>query len=91
MPPIVCKSPKSVICEFGEFTIIEDQIDSAELIKTLTADIEKVKFEIARSEKMLSNPGFVAKAPAAMIENEKVKLEKNKGILVSLENKLKQF
>lgn len=82
---------KSVICEFGEFTIIEDQIDSAELIKTLTADIEKVKFEIARSEKMLSNPGFVAKAPAAMIENEKVKLEKNKGILVSLENKLKQF
>lgn len=82
---------KSVICEFGEFTIIEDQIDSAELIKTLTVDIEKVKFEIVRSEKMLSNPGFVAKAPAAMIENEKVKLEKNKNILISLENKLKQY
>ena len=27
---------------------------------------------------MLSNQGFVAKAPAAMVENEKKKLENNK-------------
>ncbi len=82
---------KSIICEFGEFAIIEDEVDKSELIKTINADIDKVKFEIARSEKMLSNPGFVAKAPASMIENEKIKLEKNKNILLTLESKLKEL
>ena len=82
---------KTVVCEFGEFSIIEDQINKEELVKQLQKDIEKIKFEITRSEKMLSNPGFVSKAPASMIENEKQKLEKNRNILSSLEEKLGQF
>ena len=34
--------------------------------------------EIARGEKMLSNPGFLAKAPKAKVELEQGKLEDNR-------------
>lgn len=46
-----------------------------EEIKKLEAEIERLKSEIARSIGILSNQGFIAKAPAAKIENEKQKLE----------------
>lgn len=46
-----------------------------EEIKKLEAEIERLKSEIARSTRILSNQGFIAKAPAAKIENEKQKLE----------------
>ena len=43
-----------------------------------------IEFEIARAEKMLSNPGFVNKAPQAKIDEEKAKLEKYKEMLKKL-------
>ena len=46
-----------------------------EEIKKLEAEIERLKSEIARSTGILSNQGFIAKAPAVKIENEKQKLE----------------
>ena len=46
-----------------------------EEIKKLEAEIERLKSEITRSTGILSNEGFIAKAPAAKIENEKQKLE----------------
>ena len=46
-----------------------------EEIKKLEAEIERLKSEIARSTGILSNQGFIAKAPVAKIENEKQKLE----------------
>jgi len=46
-----------------------------EEIKKLEAEIERLKSEIARSTGILSNQGFIAKAPATKIENEKQKLE----------------
>ena len=46
-----------------------------EEIKKLEAEIHRLKSEIARSTGILSNQGFIAKAPAAKIENEKQKLE----------------
>ena len=42
----------------------------------LTKEKENLLGEIARLEKKLSNEGFVAKAPAAVIEGEKAKLQK---------------
>ena len=42
----------------------------------LTAEMKKNDGEIERIEKKLSNEGFVAKAPAAVIEGEKAKLKK---------------
>ncbi len=44
----------------------------------LEKELALYKAEIERGERMLSNPGFVAKAPEKLIENEKNKLAKNK-------------
>ena len=66
-------------------------VDSDKEKARLEKEIESVKFEIQRSEKMLSNAGFVAKAPADMVEKEKSKLEDNKSKLARLENELKSM
>lgn len=44
-------------------------------------EIESLLFEIQRSEKMLSNPKFVEKAPKSLVDEERNKLEKNKALL----------
>ena len=49
----------------------------------------KVIAEIERASKMLSNPGFVNKAPEAKINEEKAKLEKYQNMLKNLEERLK--
>ena len=45
---------------------------------------QRLESEVARCVKMLSNPGFVNKAPAAKIEEEKEKLRKYKEMLENL-------
>ena len=50
--------------------------------------IEKVNFEIIRSEKMLNNPAFMAKAPENLVKAETEKLAKNKEMLTALTEKL---
>ena len=64
--------------------IIQDNIDKDELIKKLDKEIARLQNEVARGEKMLSNPGFIAKAP-----QEKIELEKNK--LESYKKELQQY
>jgi len=59
-------------------------VDSEKEKERVNKEIESLKFEISRSEKMLSNKGFVDKAPQAMVENEKKKLEINKQKLAKL-------
>ncbi|MDO5108998.1 MAG: valine--tRNA ligase [Erysipelotrichaceae bacterium] len=49
--------------------------DPAEEIRKLNAEKERLEKEIARSTGILSNPGFLNKAPAAKIELEKKKLD----------------
>ncbi len=63
-------------------------IDTSEERARIEKEIEKVKFEIARSQKMLGNAGFVAKAPQTLIEAEKTKLQKNISLLENLEKSL---
>ena len=51
----------------------------------------KTEGEIARLEKKLSNEGFVAKAPAAVVEAERAKLEKYKELLASIDASLEKL
>ena len=44
----------------------------------LEKELAFYKAEVERGERMLSNPGFVNKAPEKLIQNEKDKLAKNK-------------
>ena len=79
-----------VITNFASIFIPMGQlVDNEQERDRLNKEISSIKFEIERSSKMLSNAGFVAKAPTSLVENEKAKLEKNKLLLEKLENQLK--
>ena len=60
------------------FLPLSDIIDTEKEIARLEGEQKKLLSEIERLEKKLSNEGFVAKAPAAVIEGEKAKLAKYK-------------
>lgn len=53
--------------------------------KRLNAELDKNANEIKRLESKLSNEGFIAKAPAAVVEGEKAKLEKYREVRAGLE------
>jgi valyl-tRNA synthetase len=55
---------------------LSDIIDTEKEIARLEAEQKKLVGEIERLEKKLSNEGFVAKAPAAVVEGERAKLAK---------------
>ena len=75
---------------FGSL-IITRGVDKEEIKKKLEKDIEFENSEIARSEKMLSNPNFLAKAPKEKIQIEQEKLELHKNNLKDLLEKLKKL
>jgi valyl-tRNA synthetase len=67
---------------------VEEDVDKSVLKAKLEKDKASLEFEVARSEKMLANPGFVAKAPEAKINAEKEKLDANKKLLAAVMSKL---
>ena len=66
-------------------------VDIAKEIERLEKEKEKMLKEIERVEKKLNNQGFVAKAPQKVIDEEKAKGEKYKGILAQVEERLAQM
>ena len=58
------------------FLPLSDIVDTEKEIARLEAEYKKLCGEIERLEKKLSNEGFVAKAPAAVVDGEKAKLAK---------------
>ncbi len=67
------------------FIPLADIIDVEKEKEKLNAEKVKTIGEIERLEKKLSNEGFVAKAPAAVIEGERAKLQKYKEVLAGVE------
>ncbi len=57
---------------------LADIIDTEKERARLTNELTKLESEAERIEKKLSNEGFVAKAPAAVVDGERRKLEKIK-------------
>ena len=75
-----------IICENVKIYLPMGQLVDQEKEKMrLEKEIEKLKFEVARSEKMLSNQGFVSKAPEKLITQEKEKLENNRALLAKIQ------
>ncbi len=68
---------------------LEDLIDFEEERKRLEQEKQKLQNEVSRCEKMLSNPGFINKAPQSKIDEEKAKLIKYKEMLEKVEESLK--
>ena len=70
--------------------IIEDNVNKAELLEKIEKEIARLTSEVARCEKMLSNPNFISKAPQAKIDQETNKLNAYKAELETyLEKKSK--
>ena len=67
---------------------LEDLVDLEAEAERLGKEKDKLTAEVARGEKMLSNPGFVNKAPAEKIEQEKAKLADYKEKLAKVEERL---
>ena len=63
---------------------LADMVDFEKERKRLSAELDKVRSEIARGEAKLANEGFTAKAPAAVVEAERGKLQKAKETEVAL-------
>ena len=70
------------------FMPFEDLVDLAQEKERLENEKTKLEAEVARASKMLSNPGFVNKAPEAKINEEKAKLAKYQEMLGSVIERL---
>ena len=71
------------------FIPLEGLIDLEEERKRLEEEKKRLEGEVARCEKMLSNPGFMNKAPQSKIDEEKAKLEKYRDMLSKVMESLK--
>jgi len=73
------------------FMPFEDLVDLEAEKERLQNEKIKLESEVARATKMLSNPGFVNKAPEAKINEEKAKLTKYQEMLDSVNERLKNI
>ncbi len=64
--------------------LASDDVDLGAAERRLDEQRATLRAEIARAEKKLANPGFVAKAPPAVVEGERAKLERLRAELESL-------
>ena len=69
----------------------EDLVDIAAEKERLENEKTKLEAEVERAKKMLSNPGFVSKAPESKINEEKEKLAKYEEMLKNTVERLKNM
>lgn len=70
---------------------LAELVDFAKEIERLEKEKTKLEKEVDRVVKKLANQGFVAKAPAHVIEEERAKEEKYKAMLAQVEERLAQL
>lgn len=80
-----------VVDDLKVYIPFEELVDIEEEIKRLQEEKTKLEAEVTRGEKMLSNPGFVNKAPEAKVNEEKAKLENYKQMLMNVEERLESL
>ena len=73
------------------FIPFEELVDIKEEIERLEGEKKKLEAEVLRGEKMLSNPGFVSKAPEAKVNEEKAKLANYKEQLAAVIERLEKL
>ena len=78
-----------VVDNIKAFIPFEELVNINEEIERLESEKKKLISEVERGEKMLSNPGFVNKAPEKKVNEEKEKLSNYKEMLKSVEERLK--
>lgn len=82
------KCAKIIISNVKVYIPMGQLVDLNKEKERIQKEIDNVIFEINRSEKMLSNEGFVVKAPKELVEKEKNKLISNKQMLKRLQQEI---
>ena len=80
-----------VVDDLKVYIPFEELVDIKEEIERLEGEKEKLESEVLRGEKMLSNPGFLNKAPEQKVKEEKEKLENYKNMLRNVEKRLSEL
>jgi len=79
----------SAVCPAGEIRIpLGDLVDIGKEIARLEKELKNLEGEIVRAKGKLNNPGFLSKAPAQLVENEKAKLATNESMLESIKARI---
>ena len=82
----------SAVCLAGELFIpLGDLVDFEKEIARLTKEHENLLKEIERAAGKLNNPGFIAKAPAQLVEQEKEKLSANQQMAGVLDKRIAEL
>jgi valyl-tRNA synthetase len=68
-----------------------DLVDLQKEAQRAMKDYGNMLQEIARSEDKLCNQGFLAKAPQAMVDQERLKLEENRVMLDKFKNRVDEL
>ena len=85
------KSASAVTEACDLFMPLGELVDVEKELKRLEKDRKSLEGEIARASGKLSNPGFLSKAPANLVEQEKTKLETNKQLLEKLAARIQEM
>jgi valyl-tRNA synthetase len=73
------------VASIGPVRVLDsDQLDAAAVAERLERRREELRSEVERGERKLGNEGFVAKAPAEVVEEERGKLERYRNELAEL-------
>ena len=78
-----------VVDDIKAYLPFEELVDLEEERKRLETEKTRLEAEVLRGEKMLSNPGFVNKAPEKKVNEEKEKLANYKKMLENVNERLK--
>ena len=82
----------SAVFSGGEILIhLAELVDFEAERERLQKEKKRLEGEVARVDKKLANAGFVAKAPAAVVEEEKQKGEKYREMLETVNNRLESM
>ena len=88
---ITGKNVSAVVTAGELFIPLGDLVDFEKEIARLSKELEGLKKEIGRSQGMLKNPGFLAKAPAQLVQQEKDKLEAATAKMAALEGRIAEL
>jgi len=88
------EGPESATCLVGEMKVLiplTGLIDKAAELARLEKEIRRLNQDIERTEKKLSNPSFVEKAPPAVVQKERNKLEENRSAVDKLQTQAEKI
>ena len=85
------KSASAVTPGAALFIPLGELVDIDKELTRLNKDLASALSEVSRSEGKLNNAGFMAKAPAQLVEAEKGKIETNKALAESIKARIEEL